>query len=51
MLTKRKNSNCDKTQKRKLWKKLKASNCDNLKTQIMTKLYNSNYDKTLKLQS
>ena len=32
-------TNCDKTQKLKLWKK-------NLKTQIVTKLINSNCDKT-----
>ena len=50
-----KHSNCDKTQKLKLWKnsqyeekKLKNSTCD--RTQIVTKLENSNYDTTQKLK-
>ena len=45
IVTKLKNSNCDKTQ---ILTKLKNSNCD--KTQIVTKLINLNCDKTQKLK-
>ena len=49
-MTELENSNCDKTQKLKLWQnskiqivtKLKNSNYDNSKTQIVTKLKNQN---------
>ena len=43
IVTKLKNSNCNKTQNVRR-KKLKNSKCD--KTQIVTKLKNSNYDTT-----
>ena len=44
IVTKPKNSNCDKTEKSQMVKKLKNSYCD--KTQNVTKLKNSNCDKT-----
>ena len=53
-----KNSNCDETQKPKLWwnlktqkvMKLKNSNCDEIQKLIVIKLKNSNCDKTWKLK-
>ena len=48
------NSNCDETQKLKLWQNSKTqtvTKCDiTQKLQIVTKLKNSNYDKTQKLK-
>ena len=54
MVTKPNNSNCDKTQKHKLWKKVKKWKCDkpqklklwqNSTIQIVTKLKNTNWNK------
>ena len=53
IVTKLRNTNCDKAQKLKLWQnsetqittKLQNSNCDNSKTQIVTKFKKSNCDK------
>ena len=46
-MAKLKNSNCDKTKKYKLWQNSKTQIVTILqKTQIVTKLKNSNYDQT-----
>ena len=59
IVTKLQNSNCDKTQKLKLWKKntkilnvtkFKDSNCDKTKKENCDKTQNSNCDKTQKLK-
>ena len=52
IVTKRQNSNWDKTQEQKLWQNLKLKLRQTLTTQIVTKCKYSNYDKTknLKLQ-
>ena len=45
------NSNCDKTQKLKLWEKKKVQNVNcQTKTKIVSKLENSNCDKSQKLK-
>ena len=53
MVTKLRNSNCDKTQKLKLWQNSNTqivTKVENSETEIVTKLKNSNCDKTQKLK-